>query len=266
MAELVYAMDSKSIALRGLWVRIPPAAYVRPALERQAVDFLAGEGKNASAIARLTGVPRSTVRDWLARPPFEAVVDSSPPNPPAAEYAYLLGMYLGDGSISRGARCYRLRITMDAQYAGVISECAEAMQRVVPRNRVSVVRRRDGSRCVDVSAYSKAWPTLFPQHGPGPKHERQVLLVPWQRMIVEKEPERFVRGLMHSDGSRVLNRVGRRTYPRYFFKQYSEDIRAIFVQVCTQLGVTVSRAGPMQLAVARRRDVEFLDTIVGAKS
>ena len=230
------------------------------------MDFLAGGGRSPSEITRLTGVPRTTVRDWLRGPPFQDVPSASPPNPPTAEYAYLLGMYLGDGSISRGARCYRLRITADAGYPSVISECAEAMQAVVPKNRVSVFPRTDGSRCVDISAYSNVWPLLFPQHGRGKKHERRIILKPWQQAIVDEEPQQFLRGLLHSDGSRVLNRVGKQTYPRYFFKQRSADIRAIFVQVCTQLGVTVSKAGASQLSIARRRDVAFVDGFVGAKA
>jgi hypothetical protein len=241
---------------------------MRPSLERQVVDFLAGEGRNASEIARRTGIPRTTVRDWLRLPiiagPTRLAADV--PEPPAAEYAYLLGMYLGDGCISRDRRCHRLRIATDAAYPGITAECARAMQAVVPRNHVAVRRRTDGSRTVDVSAYSKSWPSLFPQHGAGRKHERRIALAEWQQRIVDDEPEMFLRGLIHSDGCRVLNRVNGRAYPRYLFSQRSADIREIFAGTCRGLGVTVSAAGRNQLSIGRRMDVAFVDGFVGAKA
>ena len=240
---------------------------MRPLLERHVVDFLAGEGKTASEIARRTAIPRSTVRDWLRLPvAVEQTRVPDTPTPPAAEYAYLLGMYLGDGCISADRRCYRLRIATDAAYPEITAECARAMKAVVPGNRVSVRPRKDGSRTVDVSAYSKAWPSLFPQHGPGKKHERHIVLAEWQKRIVEDQPEAFLRGLIQSDGCRVLNRVHGLSYPRYLFSQRSADIREIFARTCHQLGVKVSAAGPHQLSIGRRMDVAFVDSFVGPKA
>jgi hypothetical protein len=37
-----------------------------------------------------------------------------------------------------------------------------------------------------VNAYSKHWPCLFPQHGPGVEHKRSIELVPWQQRIVDR--------------------------------------------------------------------------------
>ena len=238
--------------------------------ERRLVDFVAGLGGNASEVARLTGIPRSTIRDWLARPPFHdrphGASDANP-NVPAAEYAYLLGMYLGDGVISyaRG-RCYRLRITTDASYPGVIAECSTAMQAVVPHNRVSV-RRRTGERAVEmISAYSNAWSRLFPQHGPGKKHERRIVLAEWQEAIVRQHPRLFLRGLLHADGCRVLNRVNGKSYPRYFFTQVSQDIRDIFCRTCDQLGIVTTSRSRKTVSVARASSVALIDSFVGAKA
>jgi hypothetical protein len=132
---------------------------MRTRVERRLVDFVAGLGRNASEVARLTGIPRSTMRGWLREPPLDDRPDcvNNTPEVPKADYAYPLGMYLGDGDISRssGNRCYRLRITADASYPGVIAECAAAMQAVVPRNRVSIRRRTRGERAVEISAYSE---------------------------------------------------------------------------------------------------------------
>jgi orotate phosphoribosyltransferase-like protein len=40
--------------------------FVRPAVEHENVSALAREGLTSSEIARLTGIPRTTVRSWLA--------------------------------------------------------------------------------------------------------------------------------------------------------------------------------------------------------
>jgi hypothetical protein len=44
-------------------------------------------------------------------------------------YAYLLGLYLGDGHIVEMKRgVYRLSISQDERYPGLIAECARAMK------------------------------------------------------------------------------------------------------------------------------------------
>jgi hypothetical protein len=66
----------------------------------------------------------------------------------------------------------------------------------------------------------------LPQHGPGRKHERRIELAAWQREIVDRFPQKFLRGLLHSDGCRTVNRfkttlpsgrVAEYAYPRWFF-------------------------------------------------
>ena len=148
---------------------------------------LLASGASQAETARLTGIPRSTIRTWLAR----GAVGSSEVTCPLCghinrvstlpEYAYLLGLYLGDGCISLHARgAYKLRITLDRRYPGIIAECQGAMAVVLP-NRVGLVPKLG---CVEVCAYSKHWPCVFPQHGPGPKHKRAIILEPWQRQVV----------------------------------------------------------------------------------
>jgi len=90
-------------------------------------------------------------------------------------YAYLLGLYLGDACISTHPRgVYRLRITLDVRYPGIVQECEAAMQAVLPWNRVGCQLRK--CNCFEVSAYSKSWPCLLPQHGEGKKHQRRIVL------------------------------------------------------------------------------------------
>jgi len=113
------------------------------------------------------------------------------------------------------------------------------------------------------------WPHLFPQHGPGVKHERPIVLEPWQLRIVERYPGRLLRGLIHSDGCRVVNRIRhpKKTYayPRYFFSNRSDDIRRIFCDACDRLGIEWRQDGPWNVSVARHAAVAELDRHVGPK-
>jgi hypothetical protein len=229
---------------------------------------LAAAGLNTSDIAFVSGLPRSTVRDWLVMPrrhkPWEPA-DYDLSSLPGAEYSYLLGFYLGDGTVSAAKRgVYRLRIATDGRYPRIIAECVTAMRAVMPGNRVLVQQQR--SRAVEISCYSKAWPVLLPQHGPGRKHARKIELVPWQETILERHAREFIRGLIHSDGCRVLNRVNGKDYPRYFFSQVSDDIRRLFCRACSDLGIEYTLNRPNSVSIARRGSVALLDSFVGPKS
>jgi hypothetical protein len=117
-----------------------------------------------------------------------------------------------------------------------------------------------------VSAYSRAWPCLFPQHGPGRKHEREIKLVAWQRALVHRQPRSLLRGLIHSDGCRFIN-TGRGgwTCPRYVFNNKSEDILRIFAEACALLGLRPTFA-PRTVYVSRKADVAVLDGFIGPKA
>jgi hypothetical protein len=119
--------------------------------------------------------------------------------------------------------------------------------------------------CTEVASFSKHWPCLFPQHGPGKKHERKIELTRWQQELVDLDPRPLVRGLLHSDGCRVLNRVNGTPYPRYHFTNVSADIRGIFGRACDQLGIEWRPNDPCSLSVARRGSVALLDEFVGPK-
>jgi len=94
--------------------------------------------------------------------------------------------------------------------------------------------------------------------------------VPWQRELAEEHPEQLLRGLIHSDGCRVVNRItasGKTyTYPRYEFTNASDDIRGLFTAACDQLGIGLRRMNERNISVARRASVALLDEFVGPKS
>jgi hypothetical protein len=232
------------------------------------------QGLTATEVARLTGIPRSTVRDWgygrgIRQPRSRECPGHATDRVDGAAYAYLLGMYLGDGCISAHPRgVWRLRITLDAAYAGIISECAAAVEAVAAGRRTAV-HKRPGSRCVDVSNYWKHWPCFFPQHGPGPKHARPIELVEWQQRIVSVHPRPFVRGLIHSDGTRIIATERKGSYvrraPRYVFSNRSEDILGLFRAACDALEVHCTRSSQKQISIYSKAAVARLDEFVGPK-
>lgn len=182
-------------------------------------------------------------------------------------YAYLLGLYLGDGYIVAVGRAFQLRIYLDVRYPGIVAAAADAVRALRPRRPVALVPREG---CVAVSAYWKHWPCVFPQHGPGRKHERAIVLAPWQRALVDAHPRALLRGLVHSDGWRGTNRVtagGRRyEYPRYNFDNRSDDIRRIFCDACDAVGIEWRRMSATTISVARRESVRRMDEFVGPKA
>jgi hypothetical protein len=244
------------------------------------MDALA-RGLSLAEVARTTGISRSTIRNWRdgRTRSLEASGDACPVcrqrclplNSDCAEpYAYLLGQYLGDGGIYEHRRkVFRLVIFGDARYGAVADDVANAMSAVAPHVRVLRQFRGSNRSVLAISAYSRRWPCLFPQHGSGPKHLRPIQLSEWQREITQAHPHALIRGLIHSDGCRAINTVtskGRRyRYPRYQFCNRSDDIRAIFCEHLDLLGIPWRRMNRWNISVARREGVARLDEFVGPK-
>lgn len=118
--------------------------------------------------------------------------------------------------------------------------------------------------------YSKHWLCLIPQHGPGPKHRRAIVLAGWQREIVRRWREPFLRGLIHSDGCRIIaheRQAGRvRDAARYIFSNRSEDIKALFCESCDALGIRWTRPSYKDVAIYRLESVARMDQFVGPKT
>jgi len=190
--------------------------------------------------------------------------------PEKSAYAYLLGVYLGDGWLSSSRQSWCLSIALDTAYPGIIESCRTAIGTVNGGRSPWVIPDPGGKNCVRIGSGWKRWPCLFPQHGPGRKHHRNIELAGWQRDIAEARPGALLGGLIHSDGWRGLNRVyvkGRwYEYPRYQFSNRSDDIRRIFTDTCDLIGVRWRRWGRYHISVARRESVAKLDEFVGPKA
>ena len=246
---------------------------MRSAEEFNEVQRLIATGMNDCAIARKTSIPRPTIRDWRCKPPYSLRrPGASQPCGvlhdfnalPVAQYVYLLGMYLGDGCISRDRRVWRLRIALDTKYPAIIERCREAMGAVMSGQYAAVVHKP--YNCVELYLYSKHWPCLFPQHGPGKKHDRRIALEPWQQALVDQATEEFVIGLIHSDGCRVVaNDRGVRSI-RYHFSNRSEDIIGLFTAALDKLDIHWTRSTRYIVSIYRKADTARLDTFIGPKA
>jgi hypothetical protein len=252
-----------------------------PAVRRQALDLI-NRGSSLRSISMATGITRTTLREWRDNPEKLQAARASCPRcggdpelpEPRADYAYLLGLYLGDGCISVGADpakgVWKLRIACGDAWPGLVQECVRAMRAVRPTSKVMMVQKQG---CQEVLSYSRHWPCLFPQHGLGKKHLRRIELQPWQQAIVTEFPGEFVRGLFHSDGYRGMNRVRRvladgdhwYEYPRYLFSNKSKDILGLCGAALDRLEVEWRFARPDVISVAKKEAVALLDAFVGPK-
>ena len=163
----------------------------------------------------------------------------------APDYSALLGYYLGDGCVSAARRYFALRVSCDAAYPGIVNDVEQSIRGVRPGRRIF---RVNAPGCVVVQSNWKHWPCLFPQHGPGRKHERTIALEAWQQDVVDEFPGGFLRGLFHSDGCRANNwasrvvagEVKRYDYPRWQFTNNSTDIREICCRALDAVDVAVA--------------------------
>ena len=190
---------------------------------------------------------------------------------PGAPYAALLGYYLGDGHLVHGAKYDTIRIACDKRYVSIIDDVVWCISQVRPEGRTFLVARPG---CVNVQSQWRHWMCLFPQHGPGHKHERPIVLEDWQREVVEQHPGPFLRGLFHSDGCRLINSTQRPVagelkryhYSRWQFVNASIDIRELCCWALDLAGIAWRQSNVRVISVSRREAVAALDALIGFKS
>jgi hypothetical protein len=177
---------------------------------------------NDSEISRLTGIPapRSGNGDSARTKSHLTDRDASSRDSPATGSATLsrraswprvrppLGLYLGDGTISRQPR--GVTVFASSWMPSIRGSSRDASARCL-RSRFERIGMLDHPGCVEIGSSWKHWPCVFPQAGPGMKHTRPIVLTGWQQRIVESHPEDFLRGLFESDGNAGTSTCERRT-------------------------------------------------------
>lgn len=257
--------------------------HIRPQSVVDSALAASDSGVRDADNARQHGVAVKTIRRWRRQYQRRGLPrgqqHTAAPCPRCADgvldrpsYAELLGWYLGDGHISRGRRdVFNLHVFNDLAYEDLNAHVADLMRAVKPHGRPHT---RINSGCVVTTVSWKHWPCLFPQHGPGKKHLRRIVLEPWQLDVVEDHPDDFLRGLFHSDGSRVRNWatrvVGgerrRYDYARWEFANSSEDILRLCEEALDLVQVAWRRSSARRISVSRREAVARLDELIGLKS
>jgi len=215
--------------------------HVRPWTTVESALRASDEGVPDRENAARHGVAIKTIRRWRReyqrRGRSRGQAHTSVPCPRCdgaaldeAAYAELFGWYLGDGHISTQRRAvFGLHIFNDVRYAQNNRRLSDLMRGVKPGARPHT---RIKSGCLVITTSWKHWPCLFPQHGPGRKHQRVLGMTDWQWAVVEHHPADFLRGLFHSDGCLVSNWATRLVagekkryeYPRWQFVNESAEI------------------------------------------
>ncbi len=211
---------------------------------------LSQQGLFDREVAQIVGVPLSAVQKWRTgarrAPGSEQKAgcprcDGGPLDEPA--YSYLLGLYLGDGCISRGSTrtkdVWKLSVACADAWPGLIQECARAIRAVRPGNKVLMVQR---TGCTEVKGYSRHWPCLFAGTGRGGNiYEIEFAMA---AVIVERYPESSLAGCFTltviaglTGPAEMGNCDHWYEYPRYLFVNESADILGLCGETLDRLGV-----------------------------
>lgn len=182
-------------------------------------------------------------------------------------YCYVLGLYFGDGYIDEGKYIYRMRIVHFREDSSLIKETIRGYLSIFPGHKVQLVPAGD-SRAITVYCYSNDIPKAFPNMigKVGRKHENVVGLLDWQKVLISRYPKMFLRGLVHSDGSRYLaDSCSKRI--TYCFVNRSKEFRDHFRYCCSLLNI---QPGPTDSAydtifVNRKASIEILDSFIGPR-
>jgi hypothetical protein len=249
------------------------------------IQELISQGKNQSQISKETGIHRKVISKIVKEHFLEAYSKAKLFDPSKLTkeqekaYSYILGQYLGDGHISlMRKKVYRLTISGDIKYHNIIQEVKDKLSIILPKNSPNLAFKKTQGKvnCVAIQVSSKKIKDMFPQHGKGPKHLRPIKLEPWQEDIVKAFPKDFLRGLIHSDGSRYVTKTTAKESTRYCFTNASTDIIALCCNVLQEMNIPYSLSkkairGMMKhhaynVFIQKKSSVEFLETFIGPKT
>lgn len=119
--------------------------------------------------------------------------------------AYVIGLAIGDGNLSNpNGRAVRLRITCDTKYPKLIKRIIESIQKILPKNKVSVVHR--AKTYIDISCYSNKWENLLGWKAKNGSKFIQKIDIPNWIKNERKFKIACMRGLFETDGAIYLDR------------------------------------------------------------
>jgi DNA endonuclease len=162
---------------------------------------LAQKGRSVTEISKETGMPEATIRGWLVdgRRPWTRYELFRPIS--SDQLSYVIGVYMGDGSISRWRNRFSLRLSVkDKEFADKFSSaCAQ----ILGKKSYSVRHVEDRDNYETIVANVSFCKFLA----------RGLLGLDW---YVRKHPSGFVRGLADSDGCPAVTTTRKRGKPWFF--------------------------------------------------
>ena len=144
--------------------------------------------------------------------------------------AYIIGLALGDGNLSKIRETTRLRISCDTKYPLLLAKIYNSLQLLLPDNKVNIVKKQPG--CSDVYIYSNLLESLLGWKAKGgPKFIQKVSVPSW---IKENNNYKIncLRGLIETDGS-IYNDRG---YTMMIFKSIIPNLSKDFYNMIVDLG------------------------------
>ena len=197
-------------------------------------------------------------------------------------YSYLLGVFLGDGHLSKyKSGIYSLIISCDPKYINIMDRIQQSIIAIMPLNRCNKAQRYHNNKLswIDIYSYSKEWKLLFPFVQAGKKSDYKITLLPWQLSIIDKYPKDFLAGLIHTDGTRYQT-TDKYKYVRYVFYQKSKDITDLFIKYCKLIDLKptihlhyiktnefITKSSHIYMVgLVKKTDTQFLDTFIGPKT
>ena len=166
--------------------------------------------------------------------------------------AYITGIALGDGNLSNpNGRAVRLRVICDNNYPKLGNEIIAALQFLLPKNKVSVYRRRVDN-CFEVYVYSNLLGDWMPwKVGMGPKARQGARVPSWIRRDL-LFTQLCLRGLIQTDGCIYTDRGYRMVNFTNNNRLLAEDARDMFVQIGYNPSFMTVKLGPNQYKYTAR--------------
>jgi hypothetical protein len=191
-------------------------------------------------------------------------------------YSYILGFYLGDGCLyNTKGRSYTMMIANQADFYEMNLEIERSISILFPNKKVTFYKKPT-SNCYDIKVTAINLHELFP-HGRGAKHSRKISLMDWQKGIVREFPQKCIKGLIQSDGTRYVADIKR--YPHrvvYQFSNCSIDIHHILHELTSIENIdftfrqmkfkkSSTHADSFITSFYKRSAVAILDSFIGPK-
>ena len=144
--------------------------------------------------------------------------------------AYIIGLAIGDGNLSRVNRTTRLRISCDNKYPSLRRRIVNSLKLLLPNNKIGTVKNQ--KNCMDVYVYSNHLEDLLGWKATeGSKFIQNVSGPKWIRETIEYKTS-YIKGIIETDGSVYYDRG----YPMVMITTIIKDLAIELKDIIDSLG------------------------------